>query len=234
MVNNDASAPTSALRWIVGRDRHEVVRLGDLKLSSKDQRKDMNDWFAVHPDVWLGAAMTGKQVAPKSGLPLVHRSHLGHLVKLFAELKLPEDRQFAPPAPRDTFTPRPHQLVGRDFVLQRDGALVADGLRTGKTLTSLLTHDPSQGSLLVLAPLATRKVWRGWFKRLWPEIEPTMLIGKTFKPEELTKSPVLFAHYDIARNWQSMGAARIATAIFDEAHLLTNHKSPRTQAVSLI
>lgn len=97
-----------------------------------------------------------------------------------------------------------------------------------------MCHDPASGPLLVVAPLATRSVWLGWMKKRWPEIEPLVLRGRRDDPTMLTDKPLVFVNYDIVSGWQNFGLRRIGTLILDEAHIISQKRTRRTQACLLL
>lgn len=109
--------------------------------------------------------------------------------------------------------------------------MIGDDMRLGKTLTALMTHDPSTGPLAVIAPLSTRAVWLGWMKRVFPDVPIGIMTSKTFDAEQMSK-PLIFGHYDILPKWRTI--IKLGTLVFDEAHFLTNRKTRRTEAAFLL
>lgn len=108
---------------------------------------------------------------------------------------------------------------------------VTDGyIVTHNTLTALLAHDPARGPLLVIAPLSTRKVWLGWMKRLWPDIDPVVIVGETSDPDKLRGAKIIFGHYGILTH-HKITSLKPGTFVVDEAHLISNEKSKRTEAI---
>lgn len=163
----------------------------------------------------------------------VHRSHLPLMVTepLAARLLLPR-----PPsdwAARDVatralgFTLRPWQHQGIDFIRQRRGTLLGDEMRVGKTLTSIMSHDPTAGPLVIICPAMVRPVWIGWLRQVFPDEPIGILSGRTFDPRVL-QHKLIIGHYEILPWWQADVA--IGTLIFDEAHMLTNRTARRTKA----
>lgn len=122
-----------------------------------------------------------------------------------------------------------HQAV--DFIRARRGTLLGDEMRVGKTLSAAYSHDPNLGRLVVVCPLIARQVWIGWLRRIWPDTEIGVMVGKTFDPEAARK-PIVVGHYDILFDWQS--GDPIGTLILDEAHALVNHRSRRFNAASML
>jgi len=122
-----------------------------------------------------------------------------------------------------------HQAI--DFITQRRGALLADDMRVGKTLSAIGSHDPSTGPLVIVAPLSARAVWLGWCRRTFPDLAIGVITGRKFDPE-IMKRPIVFGHYDVIHAWQSL--FEIGTLVFDEAHLLSNGETKRSQAAALL
>jgi len=131
------------------------------------------------------------------------------------------------------FKLRTTQQQAIDFITARRGAVLADDMRLGKTLSALMSHDPARGPLVIIAPLSTRAVWLGWAKRVFPEFADRIgvLMGKTFDKAKLD-NPIIFAHYDIIRHWRT--GMRIGTLVLDEAHAITKPNAERAKAAQLI
>ena len=129
------------------------------------------------------------------------------------------------------FKLRPHQHVGAEFIRSRRGTLLADDLRTGKTLTALGGYEPSRGPLLVVCPLIAREVWLRWIGQMFPGEDVGVFIGREFDPDVANK-PIVVCHYDILKHWQL--ARRYGMVIFDEAHALSNPRAQRTIAATLV
>lgn len=102
---------------------------------------------------------------------------------------------------------------------------------THNTLTSLLCHDPARGPLVIVAPLTARAVWIGWIRRLWPDADIGLAIGRKFNPETI-KKPFIFIHYQLLQHWRAL--FHIGTLVFDEAHALTNRQARVAAAASLL
>lgn len=165
----------------------------------------------------------------------IHRSHLPLLTvpsafkftgyKVFNWLE--RDRRLAD----RHITLRTTQQQAIDYMDPRRGTLLGDDMRLGKTLASLMCHDPARGPLVVVAPKSTRAVWLGWMRRLWPETPIGVAVGKALSKEVLEKR-LIFIHYEIAAQWQAL--FKIGTLILDEAHYLTNKDSKRSKACVLL
>ncbi len=190
-----------------------------------------DDWYVVTPDQALQVGHApGVQYDDKRALWIVPRNMLPLLNLEPARRDLPTS-EFG-----DGETKlRPHQEEGVDFLCSRRGTLLADGMRIGKTGQIVAAHDPDSGPLVVVAPLATRAVWVNWFKRRWPDMEPAVLTGREYDPSRVRDAKAIFVHYDVLPGWVSMGIGRrIGTLALDEAHLLSNRKSKRTQTALVI
>lgn len=129
------------------------------------------------------------------------------------------------------FTLRNVQHAGIDYITQRKGVLLGDDMRVGKTLTSIMSHDPASGPIVVICPAMVRPVWISWLSRVFPDEPIGVMTGHTFDHKAL-QNRIIVGHYDILPWWQS--AMRIGTLIFDEAHVLTNRKSKRSKAAIFI
>jgi SWI/SNF-related matrix-associated actin-dependent regulator 1 of chromatin subfamily A len=71
-------------------------------------------------------------------------------------------------------TPLPHQLVGADFLAQRNYALLADAPRVGKTGTAIMAADKIGAQrILVITTASGRPVWTRAFKD-WSDVPRTV------------------------------------------------------------
>lgn len=134
-------------------------------------------------------------------------------------------------------TLRGYQHVAREFARDRGGVLLGDQMRLGKSPTTISLHDPARGPLFIIAPLATREVWLEWMRWRWPEKNAVVLKGIKYDPDVVRSADLVFAHYDVIVPWMSAPHAlgrRIGTLVFDEAHILSNHRSKRARAALLL
>lgn len=122
-----------------------------------------------------------------------------------------------------------HQAI--DFIADRDGTLLGDDMRLGKTLTAVASHDPRLGKLVIVAPLSTRAVWLNWIKKVFPGTPIGICVGKGYKADVFDQ-PIVLGHYDIIHKWQTIQG--IGTLVLDEAHALTNPDSKRSQAALIL
>lgn len=201
------------------------------------------DWFTMpyRQDLWAQLAQVPKAQCwgrtielPRVSLPLFQEgrdylaAELTAANTTFEQDCLDRNRETEPLG----FQLRPHQHVGVAFAARRRGVLVADTPRTGKTLQSLMFHDPACGRLVVITPLPVREVWRGWIARRFPDTEVSVITGQTFDRAKL-EAPIVVGHYDILAAWQD-ASLQIGTLILDEAHVLSNRKSKRTLAAAFL
>jgi hypothetical protein len=189
------------------------------------------DWFEVSFEV-------GKTIGQVPGVRYqqgkfhVHRTHLPLLhgvqgIDVSSYLATPEQDKVTHAG---DLTLRPWQSSALEWIRPRRGVVLGDEMRLGKTLTALLTHDPATGPLVIIAPLDTRAVWMRWIERLWPGIEVYCIEGKAIDTEKLYRAPVIFGHFDVLTYHQTTKLLP-GTLLIDEAHLLSNPKSRRTNAV---
>lgn len=193
------------------------------------------DWYEI-PAEWVrrwaqttGGPVPGVVIRAKGTIE-IHRTHLPLLRAAGFDVSNVDDPTIeAPPAYGDIEL-RPWQATGRAWLTPRRGALVADEMRLGKTLMALSMHDFDTGPLMILAPLDVRRVWLRWIDRLWPGVNVYCLEGHAIDPAALKAADVVFGHYDIVIKHRLV-SFRPGTLIIDEAHLLANKKSKRTEGV---
>jgi SNF2-related domain/Helicase conserved C-terminal domain len=73
-------------------------------------------------------------------------------------------------------------------------------------------------------------VWLDWIERMFPGADPLCLAGKTIDVDAVRSASVIFAHYDIVAHHR-LASLSPGTLIVDEAHLLSNARSRRSEAV---
>lgn len=116
-------------------------------------------------------------------------------------------------------TPRPYQLIGRDFLASRTRALLADEMRVGKTPQAILAAEKlGVEKVLVLCPAIAVPHWR----REWMKWAPASRVD------------LGVMSYDTARNaWLAGGLEPLKwdVLIVDEAHFCKNPEAKRTQMV---
>lgn len=191
------------------------------------------DWYEI-PVEWARMLLAtpevpGIVIRPKGTIE-VHRSHLPLLAQRGLDISSVADEVVDPPKVVGDLVLRPWQATGHAWLKPRRGAVVADAMRLGKTLMALTLHDPSAGPLMILAPLDVRRVWLRWVEQLFPGADVYCLEGRTIDPERLRAADVIFGHYDIVVHHRLV-SLRPGTLIIDEAHLLANSNSQRTNGV---
>ncbi len=126
---------------------------------------------------------------------------------------------------------RPYQSDALPFMMRQRASILAFEMRLGKTPTSLVTHNPANGPLVIVGPLIVRDVWREWCERLFGW-SPIALESKS-QATALRGFPAYFVHYDIL-NEHVHALPNPETLIIDEIHLLQARRSQRISACTLI
>ena len=115
-------------------------------------------------------------------------------------------------------TPRPYQIVGRDFLASRRHALLADEMRVGKTPQAILACAALDVQrAVVVCPAIAVQQWRREFARWWPECPQGHPPIYSFDKLRLNASHILSQRYEVA--------------IVDEAHFAKNPDVQRTKLV---
>lgn len=194
-------------------------------------REHWRDWFGIR----------GLAVGHLAGVPgvtrlidgsaIFHRSHLPLVAADLAKTIRPGDHAVG--GFEDGTIARPHQVFGACWLKARAGAVLADGMRVGKTCQVILAHDEASGPLVVSAPLNTRRVWLRWMAKRWPGVTPCVVEGLS-PSAEMKKAPLVFVHHEILGAHQALGNWRPGTLALDEAHKFSNPKSIRTQGFALL
>ena len=126
-------------------------------------------------------------------------------------------------------TPRPYQLVGRDFLAARTRALLADQMRVGKTPQAIMAADKLGAErVLVLCPAIACYQWQEqWYE--WDSTRLPYILGK----EPPDRHRVLIASYNRAVQHKEAltRRSRWDVVIADEAHFA---KSPDAQRAKLV
>lgn len=115
-------------------------------------------------------------------------------------------------------TPRPYQLTGRDFLAARHRALLADGMRVGKTGQAILAaHKLGAQTILVCTPAIAVEQWEESIEAWWPS-------GPLPRVKALS--------WDAARRkWAQGWRGAVDVFIADEAHFAANPEAARTHMV---
>ena len=196
-------------------------------------------WFNVSPDVFQqcrlvpgGRARQGYLQLHQTHLPLVEASEAARLCAAQPtdfDARALLDRMTNE---RGGFQLRHYQHEAVEFVNSRTrGALIGDEPRLGKTITALMTHDPTRGRLVVVAPLMVREVWLSWIRRLFPGEDVGLMVGKQFDKQVASK-PIVVGHPGLLATWAT--DLPVGTLILDEIHDYSTHKSRRSIGASMI
>lgn len=202
--------------------------------------EERRDWFWI-PFEWIEHLGTAPSLSfDRAGNAMAHRSHLPLIRERIPGWKVVER---AMPVVESSvvdaetaklgFQLYPRQHAARQFIQSRRGTLLGDTMRLGKTLSALSAHSMAEGPLLIVAPLMTRHVWKGWVRRLWPDCNMLVAESRGYDRDQVRAADVVFVHYNILSRWSSLAAnLRPATTIFDEAHVLSNHRNNQGQTAS--
>ena len=121
-----------------------------------------------------------------------------------------------------TLTPRPYQIVGRDFLAGRRHALLADEMRVGKTPQAILAAQKvGARRVLVVCPAIAVEHWRREFGR-W-------LIPPAVYSENIP--PAVYSYDRAKLNWNELTSQRWDVTIVDEAHFAKNPEAQRTKLI---
>lgn len=134
-------------------------------------------------------------------------------------------------------SPRHYQNKGVLFLkhFASRGALLADDMRLGKTMQSVLAAKALGKKTLIVCPNFVRGVWEEEVKEWWPEANNVFLPVGT-KPLLIEGNGIVIIHYDILPAWVDVLTAWAATSggkltlVIDECHALVNPKSQRSIA----
>jgi hypothetical protein len=126
---------------------------------------------------------------------------------------------------------RGYQFADLQRLKLRRGALLAYEMRTGKTPLACHLHNPNDGILLVVGPLAAREVWREWIERT-TGYPPFLLYGR----KDATPAPgygAYFCHYDVLEaHTPFLITQKIGTLVLDECHMIQGKATQRGNAVN--
>lgn len=132
---------------------------------------------------------------------------------------------------------RPYQNEAVEFLIAHPGALLADAMGLGKSITAITAARFLDLKTVIVCPSYVRTVWdnpnNGELKKWWPSI-----LEKLYKPESLSAhdipayAKVILIHYDIISAWAPYIAKwNPNVVIIDECHYLTNERTQRSQGV---
>jgi SWI/SNF-related matrix-associated actin-dependent regulator 1 of chromatin subfamily A len=116
----------------------------------------------------------------------------------------------------------PHQVIGRDFLVSHPRALLADGMRVGKSVQTIAACDEiprdcvGEIVVTVIAPASLREQWRRQFKQ-FSRVPGVHL--------------VVYSYEDAVKRQDFVERHGGDVLVIDESHYLKSRKSKRTQAI---
>lgn len=121
-----------------------------------------------------------------------------------------------------TLALRPYQEVGRDFLAGRRHALLADGMRVGKTPQAILAATKlNLQKVLVVCPAIARQQWlyewHRWYEAHGVRLKQPMLEIYSFDQARRSAEVLKKGHWDLL--------------IVDEAHFAKNPEAERTKLI---
>lgn len=129
------------------------------------------------------------------------------------------------------YTPLPHQLRGRDFLSQREKALLADAPRVGKTGAAILAADDIFAArTLVITTASGRPVWQRGFAE-WSafDLETQAVYGK-LTDAHMRASRIIVSWSEIVKHEKALKGEHFDVIIPDESHYAKNPEAKRTAA----
>lgn len=124
----------------------------------------------------------------------------------------------------------PFQGAGVEFSLSRSNTLNADQMGTGKTIQAIgmIDHEESIKKVLVIPPASLKLNWRNelvkWLTR--------RMTGDIATGSYLPETDIVIANYDIIKRLRpKINDRKWDLVICDEAHMMKNPASMRSQAV---
>lgn len=126
----------------------------------------------------------------------------------------------------------PYQRGGIAFARGKDGVLVADQMGLGKTIQAIgMLNDEPVKTCLVICPASLKLNWQREIDKWLDYYLPVHVVEKAAHPFP-RQVGVLIVNYDImAKLRQRLDGIQWDAMICDEAHLLKNNQSKRSQAV---
>lgn len=122
----------------------------------------------------------------------------------------------------------PFQRKGIEFMVEKDGGLIADEMGTGKTVQSIVyTQVTNKRRILVLCPKVVVGSWSEQIK-LWDDEKAQVLkTGKDFEKIEDVKWTI--TKYDLLRSNAKKMRLPLDVIICDECHYIQNPSSDRSK-----
>jgi SWI/SNF-related matrix-associated actin-dependent regulator 1 of chromatin subfamily A len=116
----------------------------------------------------------------------------------------------------------PHQEIGRDFLVSHPRALLADGMRVGKSVQTITAAERIYWDsenldfrTVVICPASLREQWRRQFSTF-----ATWVWERT-----------IVSYEEAAKDWRRIVNRRIDMLVLDESHYLKNRKAKRTEVI---
>lgn len=130
--------------------------------------------------------------------------------------------------------PFKHQIEGRNFLVEKRKAILADQMGLGKSFTSIMAAEDLGITNLVLCPASLKTNWAREILSVNEQANITILSGSKEEPySQGFSSKWLIVNYDIVykkENYEKIKNGGFETVILDEAHYIKNHGSKRTKA----
>ena len=172
-----------------------------------------------------------------------HLAQAEGLARLLAEGYVPPEFKLALP-------PRQYQAVAADLVLQSGGALIADDVGLGKTVTAIATlTDPRTLPALIVTLAHLPRQWEAELARFAPQLRVhTLRSGRYYDIEKLMRGgrrkdrtgnlpgmsgfpDVIVTNYHKLAGWADALAGRMQSVIFDEVQELRHGGSEKQRQV---
>ena len=128
----------------------------------------------------------------------------------------------------------PYQQEGIAFALEREGALIADEMGTGKTIQAIgvINEDPSIEQVLIVCPASMRIPWRRELEKWLIRSLSIGIIGVDKEASsKLLDRQMLIINYDRLHQFEKeLSGVVYDLAILDECHAIKNPEARRTKA----
>lgn len=117
----------------------------------------------------------------------------------------------------------PHQIIARDWLLERQRCILADSPRVGKTLPAAAAASQHLPALIV-CPAVTKRVWQRAFAQF--DIAAVIVEGRTMAAG-IVPGGVCIINYELLPSITSLDGWQ--TLVLDESHRIKNHTAKRTK-----
>ena len=121
-----------------------------------------------------------------------------------------------------------HQVISKQFLLDKRRAILADQPRVGKTLPTAAAaaeHLPA----IVVCPAIAKTVWQRAFGVINPDLKVTVVNGKK-EAQSIARCDVVIINYDVVQHMSSTLYQKFCTLVLDESHRIKNADAIRTRA----